>query len=161
MYPAMTSAVYTAYEHSIYPLPELPRIKTMRLWDELFTHESLPNSNAVLALLGEGILSACVAEWLIDADPGLTHEELQLRSKERINTPLLSAFGDVYALPPLLQYAKSYPAAKTLSIKDVGTVFLAYIGAVHKDHGYEVTKDWIFALMDWDNLTMLQSLQRD
>lgn len=82
----MSSAVYTAYEHSNYPLPELPRIKTLRLWDEVFTHESLPNNNAVLALLGEGILSACVAEWLIDADPGLTHEELQVRSSSKRTT---------------------------------------------------------------------------
>ena len=82
----MSSAVYTAYEHSNYPLPELPRIKTLRLWDEVFTHESLPNNNAVLALLGEGILSACVAEWLIDADPGLTHEELQVSSSSKRTT---------------------------------------------------------------------------
>jgi len=157
----MSSPIADAYRQSELPLPELPSLKTVNLWDVTFTHKSMPNNNTVMAVLGKGIISACVAEWLIDADPGLTPAELTTRSDERINKPLLAAFADAYALPPLLQYAKSIPSASHYTVADGAVLFEAYVGAVHKDWGYEATKEWLFALMDWDNMTMLQTLHEN
>jgi hypothetical protein len=87
--------VQNVYHTSDLPLPDLPQLKTRRLWDMVFTHgscvafrnshsaisvpyrhSSLPNSNRVIAVLGYRILNTCVTEWLINADPGLTSGDL-------------------------------------------------------------------------------------
>jgi len=125
----------------------------------VFTHGSLPNSNRVIAVLGYRILNTCVTEWLINADPGLTSSDLTTRHSERVNDALLAAFADEHALSPRLQFAKRSPKATRMATEVKATLFAAYVGAVYRDHGYEVTRDWIFSLMDWDNLTMLQVLQ--
>ncbi|KAF9516956.1 hypothetical protein BS47DRAFT_586021 [Hydnum rufescens UP504] len=154
------SAVYEVYSRSELPLPELPQLKTRRLWDMVFTHSSLPNGNRVIAALGHRIIGTCVTEWLIDADPGLNNTELMTRHAERVNDPLLAAFADEHALTPRLQYSKSTHKSSRLSTEAKATLFAAYVGAVYRDHGYVIVKDWIFALMDWDNDTMLQILRQ-
>jgi len=156
----MSAAVYDAYSRSEFPLPDLPQLKTRRLWDTVFTHSSLPNGNKVISMLGHRIIGTCVTEWLIDADPSLTNGELMIRHAERVNDPLLAAFADEHALTPRLQFSKSAQKAARLSTEAKSTLFAAYVGAVYRDHGYEVAKEWIFALMDWDNDTMLQVLQQ-
>lgn len=89
--------VQNVYSSSDLPLPDLPQLKTRRLWDMVFTHgsyvlpnvfhriiviskalTSLPNSNRVIAVLGHRILNTCVTEWLINADPGLTNSDLMV-----------------------------------------------------------------------------------
>jgi len=125
----------------------------------VFTHGSLPNSNRVIAVLGHRILNTCVTEWLINADPGLTSGDLTIRLSERVNDALLAAFADEHALSPRLQFAKRSPKAARMTTEVKATLFAAYVGAVYRDHGYDVARDWIFSLMDWDNLTMLQVLK--
>ena len=53
----MSSVYHTAYRNSKYSLPEQPEIKTVQVWDEVFTHQSLPNNNGVVSVLGRSILS--------------------------------------------------------------------------------------------------------
>lgn len=151
--------VQNVYSSSDLPLPDLPQLKTRRLWDMVFTHGSLPNSNRVIAVLGHRILNTCVTEWLINADPGLTNTDLMVRHSERCNDALLAAFADEHALTPRLQFAKRSPKATRITPDVKATLFAAYVGAVYRDHGYDVVREWIFSLMDWDNLTMLQVLK--
>jgi len=151
--------VQNVYSASDLPLPDLPQLKTRRLWDMVFTHGSLPNSNRVIAVLGHRILNTCVTEWLINADPGLTNSDLMVRHSERVNDGLLAAFADEHALTPRLQFAKRSPKTTRTTTEVKATLFAAYVGAVYRDHGYDVVRDWIFSLMDWDNLTMLQVLK--
>jgi len=151
--------VQNVYSSSDLPLPDLPQLKTRRLWDMVFTHGSLPNSNRVIAVLGHRILNTCVTEWLINADPGLTNSDLMVRHSERVNDGLLAAFADEHALTPRLQFAKRSPKTTRMTTEVKATLFAAYVGAVYRDHGYDVVRDWIFSLMDWDNLTMLQVLK--
>lgn len=70
---------------------------------------------------------------------------------ERVDAELLSAFSDVYALPPQLKYIRGYPYADRLSVRDRVRVFEAYVGAVHRDQGFEAVKQWTYELMEWDN----------
>jgi len=156
----MSSVYHTAYHNSKYPLPEQPEIKTVQVWDEVFTHQSLPNNNGVMSVLGQSILSSCVAEWLIDADPGLTHEELLIRSEERLQRSMIAALAVAYDLPSLLRFAKQVPVADRFTVEDQATVFEALVGAVHREYGYDTVKEWLYALLDWDNVTMLQWLGR-
>jgi dsRNA-specific ribonuclease len=157
----MSSVYHTAYRNSKYSLPEQPEIKTVQVWDEVFTHQSLPNNNGVVSVLGRSILSSCVAEWLIDADPGLSHDELLIRSEERLQRPMVAALSVAYGLPPLLRFAKNVPATNRLTLEDQATVFEAAVGAVHREYGYDTVKEWLYALLDWDNVTMLQWLGRE
>jgi len=156
----MSGGLYDVYRRSELALPDLPQLKTRRLWDTVFTHSALPNGNKVIATLGYRIISTCVTEWLIDADPALTNTELAVRMGERVNEPLLAAFADEHALSPRLQVPKGSPKSSRHSAETKATLFAAYVGAVYRDHGYEMTKDWIFSLMDWDNDTMLKILQK-
>lgn len=68
------------YQSSTVPLPKIPPLVRERTWDAAFTHESLPDSNLVLAVLGHSVLKACVTEWLIDADLNVTQAELEVRN---------------------------------------------------------------------------------
>lgn len=147
------------YQSSTVPLPKIPPLVRERTWDAAFTHESLPDSNLVLAVLGHSVLKACVTEWLIDADLNVTQAELEARTEERTNEEILAAFADVYALPSQLRYAKVVRLQDRFSLEDRVRVFQAYIGALEKDRGFEEVKLWVYSLMEWDNMTMLDMLQ--
>ncbi|KAF8339673.1 ribonuclease III domain-containing protein [Cantharellus anzutake] len=148
----MASIYHTTYRNAQHPLPELPQIKTVQIWDEVFTHQSLPNNNGVLSILGQNVLATCVAEWLIDADPALSHEELRVRSNERLQRTMLSAFAMAYDLPQLLRFAKNMPPMSKFTIENEAAVFEAFVGAVHREYGFDTVKEWLYALMDWDNV---------
>lgn len=49
--------------------PPLPPIANATLYRRVFTHTGLPNDNTVLALLGDAVLGACVAEYLMTELP--------------------------------------------------------------------------------------------
>lgn len=76
----------------------------------------------------------------------------QTRHSERVNDTLLAAFADEHALTPRLHFAKRSPKSMRITPDVKATLFAAYVGAVYRDHGYDVVRDWIFALMDWDNM---------
>lgn len=63
---------------SPFELPDIPTLTRGSSWDTAFTHKSLPDSNLVLAALGNDVFRACVTEWLLDADPLLTQSELEV-----------------------------------------------------------------------------------
>jgi len=75
-----------------------------------------------------------------------------------MNDQLLSAFSDVYSMPPELQYASSINDEDRFTTEDRAHVFQAYVGALERDRGFQAVKDWVYELMEWDNLTMLNLL---
>jgi len=151
-------SLFDVFHSSPFPLPKLPRLSKESSWDTTFTHQSLPDSNLVLAALGHNVFKACITDWLIDADPMLTQPELEARTNERVNDQLLSAFSDVYSMPPELQYASSIHDEDRFTTEDRAHVFQAYVGALERDRGFQAVKDWVYELMEWDNLTMLHLL---
>jgi dsRNA-specific ribonuclease len=69
-----------------------------------------------------------------------------------VNDELLSAFSDVYSMPPQLHYARSIRDEDRFTVEDRAQVFRAYVGALERDHGFQAVKDWVYELMEWDNM---------
>lgn len=70
--------LFDVFHSSRFPLPKLPRLSKEGSWDTTFTHQSLPDSNLVLAALGHNVFKACITDWLIDADALVTQSELEV-----------------------------------------------------------------------------------
>jgi len=153
------TGLFDVFRSSRFPLPKLPRLSKESSWNTTFTHQSLPDSNLVLAALGNNVFKACITDWLIDADPRVTQSELEARINERVNDELLSAFSDVYSMPLELRYARSIRDEDRLSTEDRAQVFQAYVGALERDQGFQAVKNWVYELMEWDNMTMLDLLR--
>lgn len=179
-------------QKSPFPTPDLPSLSHEASWNAVFTHQSLPDSNLVLAALGGDMYRACVTDWLLDADPLVTPDELevcilppirvlfprvrasnipdrdilsphmvfQARTNERLDPELLCAFSDVYSLPPQLHYARFVPLDERFTPDDTVRVFQAYVGGVYRDRGFEIAKDWIYELLEWDNLCVVVLILR-
>ncbi|KAF8311710.1 hypothetical protein DL93DRAFT_2229432 [Clavulina sp. PMI_390] len=158
--PSPTPSLSTILTTSRHPLPSLPTLTNDATWDTVFTHASLPYGNGVLAALGESVWQSAVMEWLIESVDGrLTEEELDIRTEERLDPTLLQTFSSIYALPSQLTYARTVHPSERYSAEDKIKVFEAYVGGMLRDRGWDVFREWVAELLEWDNMTMLDSLK--
>ena len=74
---------------------------------------------------------------------------------------MVAALSVAYGLPPLLRFAKNVPATNRLTLEDQATVFEAAVGAVHREYGYDTVKEWLYALLDWDNVYVARCWYND
>lgn len=65
---------------------------------------------------------------------------------------MIAALAVAYDVPHLLRFAKQVPVADRFTVEDQATVFEALVGAVHREYGYDTVKEWLYALLDWDNV---------
>lgn len=58
-------------------------------------------------------------------------------------------------MPSRLHYDRSIVERDRFTTEDGVQVFQAYVGALERDEGFGSVKDWVYELMDWDNMFVL------
>lgn len=127
------------------------RIKKRAYYEEAIRHSSVldgdttgKRSNERLEYLGDAVLDLCVAEYLYKEDTEAQEGLLTQRKSRVVNRKNLNRIGDAIGLRDCLKVKM-----RRSDIRDnmVGNAMEALIGAIYKDHGYDVTNKAVVKLL--------------
>jgi len=129
--------------------PPLQPFTNETILRRVFAHKGLPSSNEVLALIGDALISFCVASWLHQRKPGWTKGRITNARSAIHRTASLAQWSADYGLPQLLRCSDiNSLAAISASAAARATVFQAYVGGLEEDLGFDVAKEWLCSLLD-------------
>lgn len=127
------------------------RFKNKELLREALTHRSYLNENRSvrrhnerLEFLGDAILELVVSEYLFDAFPDKEEGQLTELRSTLVNATTLAIVGEALGIEQFLRLSRGQARDNGRAKKFLlANAFEAVIGAIYRDRGYEVVRDFV------------------
>lgn len=132
----------------------IPKNETLFL--QAITHRSYLKSNPefighneILEFLGDAVLGLVVGEWLIEKFPEEDEGKISRKRASLVNEDNLFQLSTKLGLADHLRVgAKENREDLINNPRILASTFEAILGAMFKDRGYEITKDWLYHLLN-------------